>query len=146
MFHLKSALDFNSSANSLEFSTSKTFMTGCEKPKDDVKENTEQKQEENTVAQTLGKTKIYKLDILVLIKFQFNYFVLIAACAAARRAIGTLNGEHVSRDDAGKFLNSYYDTKIYENDPFAKIVTTSFTYFNSFTSPTNGIIISGIML
>ena len=23
-----------------------TFMTGCEKPKDDVKENTEQKQEE----------------------------------------------------------------------------------------------------
>ena len=26
-----------------------TFMTGCEKPKDDVKENTEQKQEENTV-------------------------------------------------------------------------------------------------
>ena len=26
-----------------------------------------------------------------------------------------------SRDDAGKFLNSYYDTKIYENDPFAKI-------------------------
>lgn len=32
-----------------------TFMTGCEKPKDDVKENTEQKQEENTVAQTLGR-------------------------------------------------------------------------------------------
>lgn len=31
------------------------FMTGCEKPKDDVKENTEQKQEENTVAQTLGR-------------------------------------------------------------------------------------------
>ena len=27
----------------------------------------------------------------------------------------------VSRDDAGKCLNSYYDTKIYENDPFAKI-------------------------
>ena len=26
-----------------------------------------------------------------------------------------------SRDDAGKFLDSYYDTKIYENDPFAKI-------------------------
>ena len=26
-----------------------------------------------------------------------------------------------SRDDAGKFLNSYYDTKIYENDPFAKV-------------------------
>jgi len=26
-----------------------------------------------------------------------------------------------SRDDAGKFLNSYYDTKIYESDPFAKI-------------------------
>ena len=26
-----------------------------------------------------------------------------------------------SRDDAGKFLNAYYDTKIYENDPFAKI-------------------------
>lgn len=32
-----------------------TFMTGCEKPKDDIKENTEQKQEENTVAKTLGK-------------------------------------------------------------------------------------------
>ena len=26
-----------------------------------------------------------------------------------------------SRDDAGKFLNSYYDTKIYEQDPFAKL-------------------------
>ena len=26
-----------------------------------------------------------------------------------------------SRDDAGKFLRSYYDTKIYENDPFAKL-------------------------
>ena len=26
-----------------------------------------------------------------------------------------------SRDDAGKFLGSYYDNKIYENDPFAKI-------------------------
>ena len=28
-----------------------------------------------------------------------------------------------SRDDAGKFLGSYYDTKIFENDPFAKIDT-----------------------
>ena len=26
-----------------------------------------------------------------------------------------------SRDDAGKFLGSYYDTKIFENDPFAKL-------------------------
>ncbi len=26
-----------------------------------------------------------------------------------------------SRDDAGKFLSAYYDTKIFENDPFAKI-------------------------
>ena len=26
-----------------------------------------------------------------------------------------------SRDDAGKFLTSYYDKKIYENDPFAKL-------------------------
>ncbi len=26
-----------------------------------------------------------------------------------------------SRDDAGKFLDSYYDNKIYENDPFAKL-------------------------
>jgi pyruvate,orthophosphate dikinase len=29
-----------------------------------------------------------------------------------------------SRDDAGKFLNSYYDNKIYENDPFAKLDQT----------------------
>ena len=29
-----------------------------------------------------------------------------------------------SRDDAGKFLNSYYDTKIFENDPFAKLDQT----------------------
>jgi pyruvate,orthophosphate dikinase len=29
-----------------------------------------------------------------------------------------------SRDDAGKFLNSYYDTKILENDPFAKLDQT----------------------
>ncbi|MCR4661178.1 MAG: pyruvate, phosphate dikinase [Clostridia bacterium] len=29
-----------------------------------------------------------------------------------------------SRDDAGKFLNAYYDTKIYENDPFARLDTT----------------------
>jgi pyruvate,orthophosphate dikinase len=26
-----------------------------------------------------------------------------------------------SRDDAGKFLNAYYDQKIFENDPFAKL-------------------------
>ena len=26
-----------------------------------------------------------------------------------------------SRDDAGKFLDAYYDVKIYENDPFAKL-------------------------
>ncbi|WP_124065933.1 pyruvate, phosphate dikinase [Clostridium sp. E02] len=26
-----------------------------------------------------------------------------------------------SRDDAGKFLDSYYDTKIFENDPFTKL-------------------------
>ncbi len=29
-----------------------------------------------------------------------------------------------SRDDAGKFLNAYYDTKIFENDPFAKLGQT----------------------
>ena len=29
-----------------------------------------------------------------------------------------------SRDDAGKFLSSYYDKKIYENDPFAKLDQT----------------------
>ncbi len=29
-----------------------------------------------------------------------------------------------SRDDAGKFLNAYYDAKIFENDPFAKIDQT----------------------
>ena len=26
-----------------------------------------------------------------------------------------------SRDDAGKFLGSYYENKIYESDPFAKL-------------------------
>ena len=29
-----------------------------------------------------------------------------------------------SRDDAGKFLGAYYDHKIYENDPFAKLDQT----------------------
>ena len=29
-----------------------------------------------------------------------------------------------SRDDAGKFLNAYYESKIYENDPFAKLDQT----------------------
>ena len=29
-----------------------------------------------------------------------------------------------SRDDAGKFLSAYYDKKIYENDPFAKVDQT----------------------
>ena len=29
-----------------------------------------------------------------------------------------------SRDDAGKFLNAYYDSKIFENDPFAKLDQT----------------------
>ncbi len=29
-----------------------------------------------------------------------------------------------SRDDAGKFLGAYYDAKIYENDPFAKLDQT----------------------
>ena len=30
----------------------------------------------------------------------------------------------LSRDDAGKFLNAYYDAKIFENDPFAKLDQT----------------------
>jgi pyruvate,orthophosphate dikinase len=29
-----------------------------------------------------------------------------------------------SRDDAGKFLDAYYDKKIYENDPFARLDQT----------------------
>ena len=29
-----------------------------------------------------------------------------------------------SRDDAGKFLNAYYDKKIYESDPFARLDQT----------------------
>ena len=29
-----------------------------------------------------------------------------------------------SSDDAGKFLNAYYDAKIFENDPFAKLDQT----------------------
>ena len=29
-----------------------------------------------------------------------------------------------SRDDAGKFLNAYYDAKIFENDPFSKLDQT----------------------
>ena len=29
-----------------------------------------------------------------------------------------------SRDDAGKFLGAYYDNKIYENDPFARLDQT----------------------
>ena len=29
-----------------------------------------------------------------------------------------------SRDDAGKFLSAYYDSKIYESDPFARLDTT----------------------
>ena len=29
-----------------------------------------------------------------------------------------------SRDDAGKFLEAYYDAKIFENDPFAKLDQT----------------------
>ena len=29
-----------------------------------------------------------------------------------------------SRDDAGKFLDSYYANKIYENDPFARLDQT----------------------
>ncbi len=29
-----------------------------------------------------------------------------------------------SRDDAGKFLTAYYDTKVFENDPFAKLDQT----------------------
>ncbi len=29
-----------------------------------------------------------------------------------------------SRDDAGKFLDAYYETKIYESDPFARLDTT----------------------
>ena len=29
-----------------------------------------------------------------------------------------------SRDDAGKFLEAYYEAKIFENDPFAKLDQT----------------------
>ena len=40
-----------------------------------------------------------------------------------------------SRDDAGKFLDAYYDTKIFENDPFAKldqsgVGTVSYTHLS----------------
>ncbi|HQC35546.1 MAG TPA: peptidase, partial [Bacillota bacterium] len=33
----------------------------------------------------------------------------------------TQMGFGFSRDDAGKYLQAYYDNKIFENDPFAKI-------------------------
>ncbi|MBR4075106.1 MAG: pyruvate, phosphate dikinase, partial [Firmicutes bacterium] len=33
----------------------------------------------------------------------------------------TQMGFGFSRDDAGKFLDAYYDNKIYESDPFAKL-------------------------
>ena len=36
----------------------------------------------------------------------------------------TQNAFGFSRDDAGKFLGAYYDAKIYENDPFAKLDQT----------------------
>ncbi|MBR5047311.1 MAG: pyruvate, phosphate dikinase, partial [Eubacterium sp.] len=36
----------------------------------------------------------------------------------------TQMGFGFSRDDAGKFLNAYYDSKIFENDPFAKLDQT----------------------
>ena len=39
-------------------------------------------------------------------------------CAPRARIIMTFG---FSRDDAGKFLGAYYDKKIYENDPFAKL-------------------------
>ncbi len=29
-----------------------------------------------------------------------------------------------SRDDAGKFLDAYYENKVYENDPFARLDQT----------------------
>ena len=35
-----------------------------------------------------------------------------------------------SRDDAGKFLGAYYDKKIYENDPFAKLDPVSYTHLD----------------
>ena len=35
--------------------------------------------------------------------------------------VGTQMTFGFSRDDAGKFLDAYYDKKIYENDPFAKL-------------------------
>ena len=36
-----------------------------------------------------------------------------------------------SRDDAGKFLGAYYDAKIYENDPFAKLENGLFLLFQT---------------
>ncbi len=38
-----------------------------------------------------------------------------------------------SRDDAGKFLDSYYDAKIFENDPFAKLDQTGVGKFMDMT-------------
>ena len=37
---------------------------------------------------------------------------------------GTNDLTQMTRDDAGKFLNAYYDAKIFENDPFAKLDQT----------------------
>ena len=36
----------------------------------------------------------------------------------------TFYKNHAVRDDASKFLDAYYDTKIFENDPFAKLDQT----------------------
>ncbi len=44
-----------------------------------------------------------------------------------------------SRDDAGKFLGAYYDKKIYESDPFAKLDQTFFSFgTNDLTQMTFG--------
>ena len=99
-----------------------------------VGEIKELKYVKNIVVETVEKVfeaKGKKLDYLVGTMIEIPRAALTAdqiATEAEFFSFGTNDLTQMtfgfSRDDAGKFLNAYYDTKIFENDPFAKLDQT----------------------
>ena len=96
-----------------------------------VGEIKELKYVKNIVVETVEKVfeaKGKKLDYLVGTMIEIPRAALTAdqiATEAEFFSFGTNDLTQMtfgfSRDDAGKFLGAYYDAKIYENDPFAKL-------------------------
>mgnify|MGYP001110449856 FL=1 len=97
-------------------------LVGDKKELDYVKEIVDK------TAQEVMEKENYKIDYIVGTMIEIPRAALLAdqiAETADFFSFGTNDLTQLtfgfSRDDAGKFLNDYYDKKIYEQDPFARI-------------------------